>query len=193
MITHEFSGAVSSSSGLCSPVKALIATPTSVARLHRHRDCFCSRDVLRSVASAFYCARHLLDLVACVVSLTPHALRAIACCHLRASLVSPPRVNCSLSPCGWVCSFACSRLCSCLSWVAGSLPWLFLLLRPRLHCPVRGIGAATLRAPLTFCEALSPRASRLSSRTLPGRAVWPLHTSGIPWRHLHSAARLRLA
>ena len=85
MITHEFSGAVSSSSGLCSPVKALIATPTSVARLHRHRDCFCSRDVLRSVASAFYCARHLLDLVVCSESDTS--------CTARDCLLSPQSLS----------------------------------------------------------------------------------------------------
>ena len=70
----------------------------------------------------------------------------------------------------------------------GTLLQLFLLLRPCLHCPVRGTGAATLRKPLTFCEAWCPRASRLSSRTLPGRAVWSLHTGGVPWRQPHSAA-----
>ena len=85
-----------------------IATGTVSARRK-----FCVPSHLRFTALA------ISSMLSTVVSLTPDALRAVACCHFRAFLICTPRVDCSLSPCGWVCSFACSWLCSFRSWVMG--------------------------------------------------------------------------
>ena len=60
------------------------------------------------------------------------------------------------------------QLAVLFSFMGPGVPSLVVfLLRPCLHCPVRSTGAATLRAPLTFCEALFTRASKpLRSHTL---------------------------
>ena len=48
----------------------------------------------------------------------------------------------------------CLQLAVLFSFVGPGVPSLAVfLLRPCLHCPVRGTGAATLRAPSTLCEA----------------------------------------
>ena len=159
MITHEFSCSVSSSVALARicvrPRKhssrlrqvslVCIATGTVSARGK-----FCVPSHLRFTALA------ISSILSSVVSLTPDALRAVACCHLKAVLVSTPRVDCFLSPCGWVCSFACSWLCS-----------------------FRCVHACTV-----LCEALvplHPRCVRPCFQGLQGRRLAHRHCGRAPW------------
>ena len=102
-------------------------------------------------------------------------------------------------PCAWLFAVTTRSLSSPFRvWIVPCRPAVGCDILSAVGCAltvhgfwVPSLAATILWAPLTFCEALSPRASRRFSCTLSGRAVWPPHTGGVPWRHLHSVSVCR--